>query len=87
MSKTKQISQREARAFKRRVAELEAMEGRRRNAWADSYPGGVNITTLTVPESARASIHTARLLKHAVVGTLSSDGSLRLYALPLGSRA
>jgi len=87
MNKTKPISQREARALKRRVAELEASEDRRRNAWADSYPGGVNITTLIIPETTHAAIHTARLLKHAVVATLSSDGRLRLYALPLGGKS
>lgn len=87
MSKRKPISQREARELKRRVAELEAMEDRRRNAWADSYPGGTNIATLNIPDSARSEIRVARLLKHAVVVTLSSDGSMRLHALPLGSRA
>lgn len=87
MSKPKPISQREARELKRRIAELQAMEDRRRNAWADTYPGGVNIATTGVDSGTRAAVHTARLLKHAVVATLSSDGSLRLYALPLGSRS
>lgn len=87
MSKQKAISQREARELKRRVAELEAREDRRRNAWADTYPGGANIVTCPITESTRAAVHTARLLRHAVVATLSSDGSLRLYALPLGSRS
>jgi len=86
MSTRNTISQREARELRRRVAELEAAEDRRRNAWSDIYPGGVNIATLTIPEGARCAVHTARLLKHAVVVTLSSDGSLRLHALPLGSR-
>jgi hypothetical protein len=83
MNKRKPISQREAHELKRRVAELEQQEDRRRNAWADSYPGGANIATLTVPDSSRAAIHTARLLKHAVVATLSSDGRMLLYALPI----
>lgn len=87
MSKRKLISQTEARALKRRVAELEAAEDRRRNAWADTYPGGANITTLTVPDYARSAVKTARLLKHAVVVTVTSDGSIAFYALPLGSRA
>jgi hypothetical protein len=87
MSKRKPISQREARELKRRVTALEAMEDRRRNAWADTYPGGANIATLDVPDFVRSAVHTARLLKHAVVVTLGSDGSMRLHALPLGSRA
>ena len=86
MTTRKTISQREARELKRRVIELESIEDRRRNAWADHYPGGANIATLTIPEGARSAVHTARLLKHAVVVTLSSDGCLRLHALPLGSR-
>lgn len=87
MTKQKIISQREARELRRRVVELESAEDRRRNAWADSYPGGANIMTISVTSDVRAAIHTARLLKHAVVVTLSSDGGMRLHALPLGSRA
>lgn len=81
------ISQREARALKRRVQELEAMEDRRRNGWADSYPGGVNIATISGMDRSVTAIKTARLLKHAVVVTINSDGNISLYALPLGSRA
>ena len=84
---TKHITQREARELKRRVAQFEIMEDRRRNAWATDYPGGVNIYTAQIPSDMQAVVHTARLLKHAVVATLSSDRSLRLYALPLGSGA
>ena len=87
MSTRKTISQREARELKRRVAELEAAEDRRRNAWADTWPGGANIGTLTITDATRTAVHTARLLKHAVVVSLTSDGILRLHALPLGSRA
>lgn len=86
MKTRKTISQREARELKRRVIELESIEDRRRNAWADTYPGGANIANLTIPEGTRSAVHTARLLKHAVVVTLSSDGGLRLFALPLSSR-
>lgn len=87
MSKQKIISQREARELRRRVAELESIEDRRRNAWADPYPGGANIITINITSEVRAAVHTARLLRHAVVVTLASDSSMRLYALPLGSRA
>jgi hypothetical protein len=87
MSKRKPMSQREAYALKRRVEELEHDEDRRRNAWADSYPGGVNITTIDgVPESA-AIIRVARQLGHACVATLSSDGGVRIYALPLAKES
>jgi len=87
MSKQKIISQREARELRRRAAELESIEDRRRNAWADSYPGGANIMTVNIMSEVRTAIHTARLLKHAVVVTLASDGAMKLHALPLGSRA
>lgn len=86
MKKRSPISQREAWKLKRRVRELEDAENQRRNAWSDTIPGGWNISTQPVPDYTRAAVHTARLLGHAVVATLASDGQLRLYALPLGSR-
>lgn len=87
MKKRSPISQREARELKRRVRELEDAENQRRNAWSDTLPGGWNISTQPIPDYTRAAVHTARLLGHAVVATLTSDGQLRLYALPLGSRS
>lgn len=86
--KRKAISQREARALRRRVEELERQEEQRRNAWAREYPGGVLIATSTfgsATEFPPAVIKNSRKLGHAVV--VYADGNLvRYYALPL-SRA
>lgn len=79
------ISQREARRLKQLVARLENQEDNRRNAWWRDYPGGANIATITCQDAA-AKIHVARLLKRAVVATVDGN-TIRLFALPLGSRA
>lgn len=81
------ISQREARELQRRVARLENQLDRQRNAWAYEWPGGVHIRTVMVNETEREAVRVARLLGHAVVVTLNSDGRLNLYATPLGSNA
>ena len=81
------ISQREARALRRRVNALEMMLERQRNAWADSWPGGVNIATFSADREVQAAIRTARRLNHACVVLLKSDGDVAVYALPLGSKS
>lgn len=81
------ISQREARRLRKRVSELEATERRRRGHWAHEFPGGTIITSAkfdaasTVP----VAIKTARLLKHAVVASCDTDGTVYFFALPLPS--
>jgi hypothetical protein len=84
---TKTISQREARALRRRVRELEQVLDRQKNGWAESWPGGVNITTFSADNDIVANIRTARLLKHACVATIRSGGDIAIFALPLGSKA
>lgn len=77
------ISQREARALKRRVLQLEQIEERRRAVWSREYPGGTHIAS--EPNSnhyARAAIATARKLGHAVVA-IERDTEIAFYALPL----
>ncbi len=82
MSKRKSISQREARALKRRVAELERLEQDRRNCWTRDWPGGATIATVTLGnrEPASVAVATARRLGHYVVATADND-ELRLYAV------
>lgn len=89
MAAMSRVSQREARRLRKRVAELEQEESRRRRAWASDYPGGVQITS-TKWESAGSTvptaISTARKLGHAVVAITESDGLVRFLALPLGGK-
>lgn len=80
------ISQASARRFKMRAAALEEAEEQRRNRWASSYPGGVHIGSVSFADMQRHAgrIEAARLLGHAVVATISSDGvAVNFYALPL----
>lgn len=79
------ISQREARRMKKRLAELEQMEERRRNAWRTDYPGGVNLVNISLADRpwVIATVKTARKLGHAVVVTSNGDAELQFYGLPL----
>jgi hypothetical protein len=81
------ISQREARALRKRVNEMETVLDRQRNAWADSWPDGVNIATFAVDREINAAIRTARRLNHACVVVLKSDGDIAVFALPIGSKS
>ena len=82
----RRISQAEARAAIKRVAELEAEESRRRFVWALDWPGGVHIGSVewNVPALVCEAALTARKLGHAIV-VLPDDSrkKLMLYALPL----
>jgi hypothetical protein len=79
----KPISRREARALRKRVAELESILEQQRYRWAEEYPGGTHIDDVTVDASVWATAHTARLLQHAVVVIPRSNNVLRLFGLPL----
>ena len=79
------ISQREARALRKRVAELETVLDRQRNAWRAEWPNGVNIATVSHHETAVVA-HVARKLGHAVVVTTDGD-VLRFFALPIDRAA
>jgi len=75
------ISQREARALRKRVAELETEIGRQRNAWSAEWPRGIDIARIAYHETA-VIVHVARKLGHAVVVTTDGD-TLRFFALPI----
>lgn len=83
------ISQREARRLRKRVAELEGLEYRRRRAWASEWPHGTEIAAVKLVEyaSVPVSIRVARRLNHAVVCTVSDDGTVRFIALPLAEKS
>ena len=83
---TKHISQREARALKRRIAQLEAAEERRRNCYVKEYPGGTHLGWVAATHVDLAKVSTARRLGHAVVVT-DVNGLLQLYALPISRKA
>lgn len=75
------ISQREARRLKKRVAELETAESARKQRWSSGYPGGVNIVTYTFDKDFhRGVMEGAQMLGHALVAKL--DGAtLKIYAV------
>jgi hypothetical protein len=79
------ISQRQARADRKRVVELESILRNQKNRWkTDWTPGWLNIETLSVPEITLAKISTARVLGHAVIAVPDSrDNIIRFYAEPL----
>ncbi len=81
---TNRISQREARALRKRVAELERVIEGERNAYAAQWPCGVHLGDITWPEpdSRASAVYTARRLGHAVVAIHNGDRTIRLYALP-----
>lgn len=81
---SKAISQTDARRYKRRVEELEAVLDAQRASWTHEYPGGVHIATETgVSTDTATSIKTARKLGHAVVAVQRMSGEVIFYALPL----
>lgn len=76
------ISQREARALRRRVRELEEVERQRRMTWSSRYPGGTHFRSLAIADAPYVAIATARKLGHAVVVTTDTSNTLHFYALP-----
>lgn len=78
----KKISQREARALRRRVEMLELAATAERNAWCRDYPGGVHIGWQEVTLETIARVKTARLLGHPVVVVPSNkDNCIGFYAV------
>ena len=79
------ISQREARRLRKRVAELERAEEKRRAAWSQEYVGGTEIArdTWTADHVVPVAIRVARKLKHAVVCVGDDGNMVRFIALPL----
>jgi hypothetical protein len=83
--KRKAITQREARALRKRVRELENVLEGQRNAWVREWVGGTHIASFdaTQDDNRFASIHTARCLGHAVVLVSNGYRSFRVYAIQL----
>ena len=81
----KQISQREARRLRNRVAELEKRERDQRRFWGQEFYGIVEIATATwgTNDPVPIAVRTARKLRHAVVVLSHDDGTVRFHALPL----
>jgi hypothetical protein len=82
--KRKAITQREARALRKRVQQLEGMIERERSAWASEFPGGTHLGRISWDgaDHRASAAYTARRLGHAVVVVASSARQLELYALP-----
>jgi hypothetical protein len=79
---TKRITQREAQALRRRVADLETREQNLRATWASSYPDGTHFASVLLDDVTLARVATARRLGHAIVATHDRN-TLNLYALPV----
>jgi hypothetical protein len=78
---SKKISQREAKALRKRVAELERHNEQNASAWAREYIGGVNINTIAVKDVEWHIISTARKLGHAVIVLPTDNFKLLVYAV------
>lgn len=63
------------------MEQLEATLCQQRNAWSSDWPGGVNITTLSVPDTAYTAIEVARKLGHAVVVVADPQQRIRFMAI------
>ena len=79
------ISQREARAALKRVAELEEVLSAQCRSWTSEWPGGVELGYLDYGTDhwLYSAVRTARRLGHAVVATHADDGRIRLLAKTL----
>lgn len=74
------ISQREARALRKRVKELEDQRENERNAWRMKFPG-VHIGNLTRDKDwFWGACRTARRLGRVLVVTVTEDGKFCFYA-------
>jgi hypothetical protein len=78
----KTISQREARRLRKRVQELENQERLRRSRWSSEYPGGTNITTLSLVNLPfeRGRLSGAQLLQFPLVCKIEGN-DLCIYAV------
>lgn len=79
----KQISQREARQLRKRVANLEKMIEQQNNCYVLDYPGGAHIGTVSWEHDTHiaSSVYTARRLGHAVVAVSNGARRFDLYAV------
>jgi len=82
----KKISQAEARALKRKVAELEQVLKTQRDAWLREWPNGIHLDSIQVSDALYGKLHVARKLKHAVVVTLINRNFVEFYACEIGGK-
>ena len=75
----KRISQREARAFKKRMGELEALEQKRISAWSGDWPG-LHLGSVILSDAFYHAIKTARRLGHPVIAVHGQDNTIHFYA-------
>lgn len=75
---SKKISQREARALRKRVAELENRNEQNASAWAREYIGGVNVATVVVSDVSHAICRTTRKLGQALIAVPTENGKFEL---------
>lgn len=77
-----QISQRQARLYRKQVLEMKDIFSRQRNRWSSDWsPGWVKIETILLSDTSFAKITTARLLGHAIVIVPQGDSNkVMLYA-------
>lgn len=78
---SKAISQREARALRRRVRELEARERALRQAFGRDYPGTA-LGWMRPDDETRVRLETARRLGFVIVTRVNDDGVLMFWAVP-----
>ncbi|TXH55117.1 MAG: hypothetical protein E6Q97_09450 [Desulfurellales bacterium] len=83
MSARKKISQVEARALRRRVAELERRDEIRNGRFSSEYPGGVNLGSVSWANDAHLSsaVYTAQMLGHAIVAKATGKHAFNLFAV------
>lgn len=79
------ISQREARRLRAENSRLRHQIKFEHSSFVRTYPGGVNICTLTwgEPSMAAQAMLTAANLGHPVVAVPDNNRSVRVYALPI----
>lgn len=68
------ISQREARRLKKRVAELERNHQANVLAWTRDYIGGVHVASVAADNVQMAQLRTAKRLGFAIVATVEWNG-------------
>ena len=78
------ISQREARRMRAELRKLYERDAARERTWSSSYPGGVNIDTITVNDCEWHIVETAQKLGHWCLVKSSQNGKheLLIYAVP-----
>ena len=75
------ISQRDARAMRKKLAALESRDAARARSWSSEYPGGTHIDTLAVQGVEYVAIKTAWMLGHAVIVKPTRTNEVQVFAV------